>query len=74
MTYEKALDQLLDRNKSAIKELIHSTIPDEPIYFEDYIDDDGHGVGPWKIAWYFIWFLIPLALIILVKHNDKGAR
>ncbi|KAL8950591.1 MAG: hypothetical protein Q9222_003371 [Ikaeria aurantiellina] len=25
-------------------------MPEEPAYFEDWIDDDGQGVGPWKIA------------------------
>ncbi|TFK42837.1 Hydantoinase/oxoprolinase-domain-containing protein [Crucibulum laeve] len=48
--YEKALDTLLERNKIAIGKLIKTTVPDEPIYFEDYIDDDGFGLGPWKIA------------------------
>ncbi len=50
-SYEAALDQLLARNKSAVGKLIHTTIPNEPIYFEDYIDDDGFGLGPWKVAW-----------------------
>ncbi|KAF9021681.1 hypothetical protein BDZ89DRAFT_1071218 [Hymenopellis radicata] len=49
-SYEAALDRLLARNKSAVGKLIHSTIPNEPIYFEDYIDDDGFGLGPWKVA------------------------
>ncbi|KAI0320578.1 Hydantoinase/oxoprolinase-domain-containing protein [Amylostereum chailletii] len=49
-TYEAALDELLARNKVAIGKLIKTTIPAEPIYFEDYIDDDGFGLGPWKIA------------------------
>ncbi|THV00367.1 5-oxoprolinase [Dendrothele bispora CBS 962.96] len=48
--YEASLDELLSRNKTAIGKLIKSTIPNEPIYFEDYIDDDGHGLGPWKVA------------------------
>ncbi|KAL0071634.1 hypothetical protein AAF712_001491 [Marasmius tenuissimus] len=48
--YEEALDVLLTRNRAAIGKLIKTTIPDEPIYFEDYIDDDGHGIGPWKVA------------------------
>lgn len=51
-TYERALDQLLTRNKVAVSKLIAIAIPDEPISFEDYIDDDGHGVGPWRIAWF----------------------
>ena len=50
-TYEAALEELLTRNKIAIGKLIKTTIPSEPMYFEDYIDDDGIGLGPWRIAW-----------------------
>ncbi|EEB90638.1 hypothetical protein MPER_11129, partial [Moniliophthora perniciosa FA553] len=49
--YESALDTLLMRNRNAVGKLINSTIPRNPVYFEDYIDDDGFGVGPWRIAW-----------------------
>ncbi|KAF9264931.1 hypothetical protein L218DRAFT_958096 [Marasmius fiardii PR-910] len=48
--YEGALDALLTRNRTAVGKLIKTSIPDEPIFFEDYIDDDGHGIGPWRIA------------------------
>ncbi|KAL6719727.1 hypothetical protein ACLMJK_001648 [Lecanora helva] len=44
------IDELLRRNKRAVGSILASAIPDEPAYFEDYIDDDGQGVGPWKIA------------------------
>ncbi|KAH8822947.1 Hydantoinase/oxoprolinase-domain-containing protein [Flagelloscypha sp. PMI_526] len=47
--YEDALDELLRRNKLAVGTLIKQ-IPDKKIQFEDYIDDDGHGYGPWKVA------------------------
>lgn len=49
--YEGALEELLNRNKIAIRKLISTTVSDERIYFEDYTDDDGFGVGPWRIAW-----------------------
>lgn len=49
--YEKALDILLSRNKLAIGKIIHTTLSAEKVHFEDYIDDDGFGVGPWRIAW-----------------------
>lgn len=49
--YEKALDVLLLRNKLAISRIINTTLSPEKVYFEDYIDDDGHGTGPWRIAW-----------------------
>ncbi|KAF5376570.1 hypothetical protein D9757_008258 [Collybiopsis confluens] len=48
--YEAALDELLLRNKNAVNQLISTAVPNENIYFEDFIDDDGHGLGPWKIA------------------------
>ncbi|KAG7092205.1 hypothetical protein E1B28_008572 [Marasmius oreades] len=48
--YEDALDTLLTRNRTAVGKLMKTAIPDEPIDFEDFIDDDGHGIGPWKIA------------------------
>uniref|UniRef100_A0A0W0FFU6 PI-PLC Y-box domain-containing protein n=1 Tax=Moniliophthora roreri TaxID=221103 RepID=A0A0W0FFU6_MONRR len=48
--YEGALDALLTRNRNAVGKLINSTIPSDPVYFEDHIDDDGFGVGPWRIA------------------------
>ncbi|KAF9066838.1 Hydantoinase/oxoprolinase-domain-containing protein [Rhodocollybia butyracea] len=45
VSYEAALDELLLRNKTAIGKLIATAIPDESVYFEDFIDDDGHGLG-----------------------------
>lgn len=47
--YFAAIDELLDRNRKAVASLIKQ-MPDKPSYFEDWIDDDGQGVGPWKIA------------------------
>ncbi|KAJ3567129.1 hypothetical protein NP233_g6572 [Leucocoprinus birnbaumii] len=48
--YEKALDILLERNRLAVGKIIRETVSPERVYFEDYIDDDGFGVGPWKIS------------------------
>ena len=47
--YFAAIQELLDRNRKAVASIIN-TMPDDPAYFEDWIDDDGQGVGPWKIA------------------------
>ncbi|KAI4088076.1 MAG: hypothetical protein LQ344_006338 [Seirophora lacunosa] len=47
--YFAAIDELLQRNRKAIASII-SSMPEEPASFEDWIDDDGQGVGPWKIA------------------------
>lgn len=49
-TYLKSLDLMLDRNKRAMSELIRTSIPDETLYFEDYVCDDSLGRGPYKIA------------------------
>ncbi|KAJ7650399.1 5-oxoprolinase [Roridomyces roridus] len=48
--YFAAINELLDRNRKVIGSLINNVIPEEPVYFEDWIDDDGRGVGPWKVA------------------------
>lgn len=40
---------MLDRNKLAMKAIINNFIPEEPRVFEDYICDDGMGMGPYKI-------------------------
>ena len=48
--YCSALDELLDRNKRAMAKLIKDTVPEEKQYFEDYVCDDGMGMGPYKIA------------------------
>jgi N-methylhydantoinase B len=45
-----AMGELLDRNHRAMKQLIRDTIPESPQHFEDYICDDGMGMGPYKIA------------------------
>lgn len=47
--YFAAIQELLDRNRKAVASIIN-TMLDDPAYFEDWIDDDGQGVGPWKIA------------------------
>ena len=47
--YFSALDELLERNKRAMGKLIMNTVPEEKQYFEDYICDDGMGMGPYRI-------------------------
>ena len=48
--YFSALDELLERNKHAMRQLITNTVPEEKQFFEDYVCDDGMGMGPYKIA------------------------
>ena len=47
-----AMEDMLDRNYDAMKAIIHQVIPEkgQKAYFEDFIDDDGVGMGPYKIA------------------------
>lgn len=45
-----AMNEMLDRNKRAMSEILKIVVPESRQYFEDYIDDDGLGMGPYKIA------------------------
>ncbi len=47
--FHAAMNELLDRNYRAMKQLIANTIPEERQEFEDYICDDGMGMGPYKL-------------------------
>lgn len=48
-TYLNACSSLMDRTKEAMRVLITKYIPEEPVTFTDYVDDDGVGNGPFKI-------------------------
>src|SRR5207245_11612480 len=48
-TYLAACQALLDRTYRAMAKLIVGAIPDEPQSFEDWVDDDGLGHGPYKM-------------------------
>jgi 5-oxoprolinase (ATP-hydrolysing) len=48
--YQAATDDLLLRNRAAIKEIIDNKIGNEKSSFTDFIDDNGLGVGPWAIC------------------------
>ncbi|WP_421717289.1 hydantoinase B/oxoprolinase family protein [Algiphilus sp.] len=45
-----AMRSLLDRNYQAMDHLISHNLPEDKLYFEDYVCDDGRGMGPYKIA------------------------
>ena len=47
--YRQACEALLERTNRAMRELIIRNMPEEPQHFEDYIDDDGCGNGPFKM-------------------------
>lgn len=48
-TYLAACQAMLDRTYKAMSQLIIQNIPEEPQSFEDWIDDDGLGHGPFKM-------------------------
>ena len=48
--FYSAMEELLDRNRRAMQTLITQSIPERRQSFEDYICDDGMGMGPYRIA------------------------
>ncbi len=48
-TYLACCQALLDRTYRAMARLIRERIPEEPQSFEDWVDDDGLGNGPFKL-------------------------
>ncbi|MBT6277872.1 MAG: hydantoinase B/oxoprolinase family protein [Chromatiales bacterium] len=48
--YLNACNALLERTNRAMRQLIVQNLPEEPQAFEDYVDDDGLGNGPFKMA------------------------
>lgn len=49
-TYMAACDMLLERTREAMKAVIAKYIPEQPVSFTDYVDDDGLGNGPFKMT------------------------
>ncbi len=48
--YMTACDMLLERTREAMKVVIAKYIPEVPVSFTDYVDDDGLGNGPFKMT------------------------
>ncbi len=47
--YRRACTALLERTERAMRRLIVRNLPEEPRTFEDFIDDDGCGNGPFRL-------------------------
>jgi len=47
--FSSALQMMLDRNYVAMREIIRNVVPETKRSFEDYICDDGAGLGPYTI-------------------------
>jgi N-methylhydantoinase B len=48
-TFYSTMEIMLERNYMAMKAIIEMIVPEEPRVFEDYVCDDGVGMGPYKI-------------------------
>ncbi|KAJ6029919.1 uncharacterized protein N7446_001017 [Penicillium canescens] len=48
--YLAASDELLHRNRSGLAKIIERQFDDKESKFTDFVDDDGHGVGPWALS------------------------
>ncbi len=48
--FASACDALLARTRDAVGQLIRQYIPEEPVTFTDWVDDDGLGNGPFKMV------------------------
>jgi N-methylhydantoinase B len=48
--FHSAMEAMLERNRRAMSESIRRTVPESKQYFEDYVCDDGLGMGSYKIA------------------------
>jgi len=47
--FYSTMEIMLERNYMAMKAIIEMIVPEEPRVFEDYLCDDGVGMGPYKI-------------------------
>ncbi len=47
--FYSTMEIMLERNHMAMEAIINMLVPEEPRTFEDYVCDDGVGMGPYKI-------------------------
>ena len=48
--FHSAMEDMLERNRRAMAQLIAQNVPERKQSFEDFICDDGMGMGPYRIA------------------------
>lgn len=48
--YEEACDALLERTRRAMAHIVRRYIPEQPVTFSDWVDDDGLGNGPFRMT------------------------
>lgn len=48
--YLAACEELLYRNRTGFAKIVERDFSEKESRFTDFVDDDGHGVGPWEIT------------------------
>ncbi|OQD75118.1 hypothetical protein PENDEC_c008G01336 [Penicillium decumbens] len=48
--YLASCDELLYRNRTGLAKIVERHFDDKESKFTDFVDDDGHGVGPWALT------------------------
>lgn len=48
--YLASCDELLYRNRSGFSKIVERQFDDRESKFTDFVDDDGHGIGPWALT------------------------
>ncbi|PYH66610.1 hydantoinase/oxoprolinase [Aspergillus vadensis CBS 113365] len=48
--YLAACQELLHRNRTGLAKIVERQFDDKLSKFTDFVDDDGHGVGPWAVT------------------------
>ena len=62
---------LLERTRTRLKVMLDTFIPEEPLVFEDVIDDDGRGNGPFTIR-LALWREDGKAILDFARHVAAG--
>ena len=70
-TYRRTVGRLLERTRNAAEVMIESFIPEQPLVFEDVVDDDGRGNGPFKIK-LALWREDGKAIIDFAGSSDQA--
>ena len=69
-TYLEAADALLARTRAAVQRLIVDKLPESPQSFEDFVDDDGLGNGPFRIK-LAVWRQGERAIFDFTGHRHR---
>lgn len=48
--YQAACAELLYRNRTGLAKIVERQFDDKVSTFTDFVDDDGHGIGPWALT------------------------